>query len=299
MKRSTVTVALLSLLLGTLLPTTSNSEARKESDVVYGVLSGLSLVMDVYHPPVPLRRGVVLIPGSGWDGRERGYTDWQLKNGDSYINPLRDALVDSGFTVFVPNTRMAPEHRFPAPVDDVRRAVRFIRFHAARFGIEPDPIGAVGHSTGGHLAAMAGVLDDDPDLQQSRLPEEHASSRVQAVVTIASPHDLTVNTALLWAFTVSFLGERAPMDESFTEYKREGIYAEASTVTHVTPDDAAFMLIHGTGDANVTFKQLPIMADAVRGAGLPLKVVEIESDSHAPPLNHSEIADWIKGQLGE
>ena len=183
----------------------SQADARKETDVVYGVLSGLSLAMDIYYPARPLRRGVVFIPSSGWDGRERGYTSYQLKNGNSYVNELRDSLVETGFTVFVPNTRMAPEHRFPAPVDDVRRAVRYIRYNADRFDIEPTPIGAVGHSSGGYLAAMAGVLDDDLNLQASKYPEERESSRVQAVVTIASPHDLTVNTALVWAFTVQFL----------------------------------------------------------------------------------------------
>ncbi len=293
---NTVAIALFLVLL-TIPTLTTAAASRVETDVVYGVLSGLSLAMDVHHPSEPMRRGIILVPGSGWDGRERGYTHWQLKNGDAYINGIRDSLVDAGFTVFVPNTRMSPEHRFPGPVNDVQRAVRFVRFNAQRFGIEPYPLGAVGHSSGGHLAAMAGVLDDEPALQESPYPEEHESSRVQAVVTIASPHDLTVNTALLWAFTVSFLGETAPMDESFTEYKREGVYAEASTVTHVTSDDAAFMLIHGDGDPSVTPKQLPIMAEAVRSAGLELEFVEIESNSHIPPLNHQQISNWLLEQL--
>ncbi|MFT5501027.1 MAG: acetyl esterase/lipase [Woeseiaceae bacterium] len=297
MRQAVKRMAMIGVLFSFLVASLSQADTRIESDVVYGVMSGLSLAMDIYHPSDPLRRGIVLIPGSGWDGRERGYTSYQLKNGDAYINGLRDSLVGAGFTLFVLNTRMAPEHRFPAPVDDVRRAVRFIRHNAKTFNIEPMPIGAVGHSSGGHLAAMAGVLDDDPNLQESKYPEEHESSRVQAVVTIASPHDLTVNTALLWAFTVQFLGERAPMDETYTVYKREGIYAEASTVTHVTPDDAAFMLIHGDGDPNVTPKQLPIMAEVVRAAGLELEVVEIASDSHAPPLDHGRIATWLTDQL--
>ena len=289
--------AKISLILCLFVVSLSQADTRIESDVVYGVMSGLSLAMDVYHPSEPLRRGIVLIPGSGWDGRERGYTNYQLKNGAAYINGLRDSLVDAGFTVFVLNTRMAPEHRFPAPVDDVRRAVRFIRYNAERFDVRPLPIGAVGHSSGGHLAAMAGVLDDDPKLRGSKYPDERESSRVQAVVTIASPHDLTVNTALIWPFTVQFLGERAPMDETFTVYKREGLYAQASTVTHVTPDDASFMLIHGDGDPYVTPKQLPIMAEAVRSAGLELEVIEIVSDSHRPPLDHDRIISWLKNQL--
>ena len=252
---------------------------------------------DVIYPERSLNRGIVFIPGSAWDGRERGYTSYQLKNGNAYVNELRDVLVDSGFTVFVPNTRMSPEHRFPAPVDDIRRAVRYIRYNAASFGIEPTLIGAVGHSSGGYLAAMAGVLDDDPKLQSSSYPEEKQSSRVQAVVTIASPHDLTISSALIWPFIVQYLGERAPMNDTFTEYEREGIYAEASTVTHVSPDDAAFMLLHGNGDPNVPFRQIAVMSEAVKSAGLELEVVEIDSDSHVPPIDHDHIARWLIGQL--
>lgn len=275
----------------------SQADVRKDADVVYGVLSGVSLAMDVYYPEQSLRRGIVLITGNAWDGRERGYTSYQQKNGNDYVNRLRDVLVEAGFTVFVPNTRLAPEYRFPAPVSDVRRAVRFIRHYADRFGIESTPIGAVGHSSGGYLAAMLGVLDDDPELQASKYPEERESSRVQAVVTIASPHDLTVNSTLLWPFTTQFLGERAPMDERFAEYRREGVYAEASTVTHISPDDAAFMLIHGEGDPVVPFRQIAIMSGVLGNAGLEPEVIEVDSDSHFPPLDHDRIAQWLISKL--
>ena len=57
------------------------------------------------------------------------------------------------------------------------------------------------------------------------------------------------------------------------------------------------MLLHGDGDPNVPFRQVSIMSEAVRSAGLELEVVEIESDSHIPPLDHDEIIDWLKGQL--
>jgi acetyl esterase/lipase len=275
----------------------SKADTRIDVDVVFGVRAGMSLAMDVYYPEQPLRRGILFVPGSAWDGRERGYTDYQLKNGYAYVNALRDSLVSAGFTVFVPNTRMSPEHQFPAPVDDIRRAVRFIRHNADKFNIESTPMGAVGHSTGGYLAAMAGVLDDDPERHASAQPVERESSRVQAVVTIASPHDLTINSTLIWLFTVQYLGERPPMNATWSDYKREGIYADASSVTHVTPDDAAFMLLHGTDDPNVPFRQIPIMSEAVRKAGLELEVVEIDSDSHDPPVDHDQIAGWLIGQM--
>jgi acetyl esterase/lipase len=275
----------------------SVAQERVQTDVVYGVLSGLSLTMDVHQPEESNRRGVVLVVGSGWDGRERGYTNYQLKNGNSYVNPVRDALVQAGFTVFVPNLRAAPEHRYPAAVDDILRAVRFVRFNASQFGIEPYPLGGVGHSSGGHLAGMAGVRDDNTELQKSPYPVERESSRLQAVVAIASPHDLSVPDGIAWPYVVTFMGEAPPMDATFTETELRGKYAEASPVAHVTPDDASFLLIHGDADPNVMYRQLAIMEGALTAAGVSVETRTIASDSHTPPLNHQSIVAWLQDQL--
>jgi dipeptidyl aminopeptidase/acylaminoacyl peptidase len=87
------------------------------------------------------------------------------------------------------------------------------------------------------------------------------------------------------------------MDETFTNFLREGIYAEASPVTHVTSDDAALFLIHGTGDPIVPTEQLPIMKNAAKDAGLSVEATVIESDSHSPPIDHAAIVTWFEKQL--
>jgi acetyl esterase/lipase len=171
------------------LTSTANAQDRVEKDVVFAVMSGLSLTMDIYRPDRSNNRGIIFVPGSGWDGGPRGYTDYQLKNGYDYVNDLRDSLVTAGFTVFVPNHRAAPEYQYPDAVNDIQRAVRFVRHNASRYSIDPYPLGAAGHSSGGHLVAMTGVLDDDVALQGSKYPEERVSSRTQAVATIAAPLD--------------------------------------------------------------------------------------------------------------
>lgn len=273
------------------------AQQRVDRNVVYGVLSGLSLNMDVYYPEESNARGVILIPGSGWDGREAGYTNWEVKAGNNFINSLRDAIVDAGFTVFMPNHRMAPVYKYPTAVHDAQRAVRYVRHNASSYSIDGSLLAAIGHSSGGYLAAMLGVLDDDPERLDSVHPVERESSRVQAVVAIAAPHDLTVNTPLYWPFTVAFMGERPPMDSGFSDYLREGLYAEASPVTHVTPDDAAFMLIHSVEDKYIAPEQLGIMTDAVRSANLSVESVSIESTFHNPPLDHASIVRWIEDKL--
>jgi acetyl esterase/lipase len=276
---------------------TATAEVRVERDVVYGVLSGLSLTMDVYRPSDSIRRGIVLIPGSAWDGRETGYTDWQVKAGDPYINRLRDELVRAGFTIFAVNHRMAPVHRYPAAVADVRRAVRFIRHNAAAYNIEKDALAAVGHSSGGHLAAMLGVLDDTHSDQSNSSGVENESSRVQAVVAIGAPFDLSIATPLIMPFTVAFLGEPPPMDATWSNVLRKGVYADASPITHVTQDDSAFLLIHGVGDPNVSELHMKLMAEALEKANVSVTAMPIPEPSHTPKLDYSLIADWLNHHL--
>ena len=107
----------------------------------------------------------------------------------------------------------------------------------------------------------------------------------------------SVITPVLMPFTVAFMGERPSMDAEWQHYLREGRYAEASTVTHVTSDDAAFMLIHAVEDANVSAEHLTIMDEAVRAAGLPVETMLVDENTHFPELNHSAIVRWLEAQL--
>ena len=242
-------------------------------------------------------RGIVLIPGSGWHNPGRGYSDPELKAGYGYVNDVRDAMVEAGFTVFVPNHRSAPRFTFPAPVEDVRRAVRFIRSNAGAFGIAANPLGAVGHSSGAHLAALLGVEDGD-GLVSAEDAVEGQSAKVQAVVTIAAPFDLTAfSEGYGLATVVSFMGQRPTYGPQ--GFDRSGVYAEASPVSHVTPDDPPFLLIHGDADAIVPFGQLTIMSEALEAAGVEVGTVPVAGGSHGPELDIDMIVSWLSAHLTE
>jgi len=273
----------------------AGANERVEKNVVYGMDSGLALTLDVHYPAESNNHGVLIIPGSGWHNPGNGYGDPELKAGYDYINEVRDVLVRRGFTVFVANHRSAPQFRYPAAVEDVRRAVRFIRHHASRFSIDATRLGALGHSSGGHLVSLLGV--EDVTREEEEDPVEGESSKVQAVVAIAAPHDMTVWTPLGLAFAVAFMGERPPIDIQRRVFLREGIYAEASPVTYVTSDDAAFLLIHGTEDIVVPPKQLGIMDEALRNAGVAVEAISVEGGSHSPELDHNVIVESFETYL--
>jgi len=275
------------------------AEHHIEKDVVYGVMSGMSLLMDVYHPSESIGRAAVFIAGSGWDGREVGYTEYELKQSNSYYEGLFHELTNAGFTVFSVNHRMAPVHKYPAAVEDVRRAVRFVRANAERYSVSPDKIAAIGHSSGGHLSSLLGVLDEDQSNGQDMTEAAGYSSKVQAVVAIAAPQDLTINSAIVAPFTASFIGDRPPMDDEFRNFLREGIYAEASPITHVSPDDAAFLFIHANDDDYVGSEHATMMHDAANAVGMSVRLVIEEANTHSPTLDGVMISEWLIEQLAD
>ena len=144
------------LLPGLLLTPLAAAQAnapRVESNVIFGMHSGLALLMDVYHPAKANGYGVVYVSGSGWHTGEDYNAEPLKQNSQSKLYAQR--LAAAGYTVFSITHRAAPRFRYPAAVEDVQRAVRFVKHNAQRFQIRADRIGAVGGSSGAHLVSHA------------------------------------------------------------------------------------------------------------------------------------------------
>src|SRR3954468_9799460 len=119
-------------------PRKRRPDVNCEHNVVYGMVSGLALVMDVYRPETQNGYGIVHINGSGWHSA-LAYSAEQLKESPNGL-PYIEALVYAGYTVFALNHRQAPRFKYPAAVDDVERAVRYVRHNASQWGIRADRI---------------------------------------------------------------------------------------------------------------------------------------------------------------
>ena len=160
---------------------------RVESNVIYGMYSGLALLMEVYHPEKPNGYGVVFISGSGWHALQE-YSAEPLSKGPQG-KLYAPKLAEAGYVVFSIAHRAAPRFRYPTAVEDAQRAVRFVRHNAARFGIRAERIGVVGGSSGGHLALMLGLMDGK-ELADDGDAVNRESAKVQCVVARAAPADL-------------------------------------------------------------------------------------------------------------
>ena len=222
-------------------------------DVVYGNGGGEELKLDVARPKssdATKLPGVVFIHGGAWRAGSRA----------AHHDDIR-RLAGLGFVAATVDYRLAPAHRFPAQVQDVKCAIRFLRAHAEKYGLDPDHIAVSGISAGGHLALMLGVTQKEDGLEgDGGWPEQ--SSAVQAVVAYYPRTDLAADgfSETVQKDHVNFLGGTA------AEVPEQ--YRQASPLTYVTPGDAPTLILQGTKDPRVPLTQTTRMIEALTKAGV-------------------------------
>jgi len=255
------------------------SLGKVERDITYGVADGIALKMDIYYPKeasgaVP---AVLYVHGGGWITGN--------KTAGAGVLEIPE-LVSRGYLVAAVNYRLAPRYKFPAQIEDVKCAVRFLRANAATYGIDPERIGAWGGSAGGHLVALLGVTDATAGLEGDGGYADQ-SSRVQAVVDMFGPSDLTT----------AFQGANPRLLERV--FGTTDRYSEtvklASPVTWVSSDDPPFLILHGEKDRLVPLSQSEILHDRLIAASVPATLTVVKNAGHgfAPaggPIDPSRLA---------
>ncbi|HEY4762443.1 MAG TPA: alpha/beta hydrolase [Candidatus Sulfotelmatobacter sp.] len=235
-------------------------QASLPPEVAYGTAGGHALLLDIYQPEEPasgLLPAVVLIHGGSWTSLDK-----------STMRTMGRFLARSGFVAFAVDYRLlhGSENRWPAQLDDVQRAVRWIRANAAKYRVDPDHIGAFGHSAGAQLAALLG-LEDTRDNSDPALASY--SSRVQAVVDVSGPTDFTQHHDPDYdAFLSNFFGG------DYAQHSK--VWQEASPAFHVDRNDPPFLIVHGTQDAEVPMAQSQELADKLKQAGVAVKFVTVD-----------------------
>ena len=261
---------------------------RVSRDVVFSRAGGEPIAMDLFGPRVPdgeLRPVVLLLHGGGWRRGER-----------AHVHSMARALAGVGLVGAAVDFRLAdaPRVTFPAPIADVRCAVRFLRAHGHEHGVDPDRIGVVGFSSGGHMAAMLATAADVDGLDAPGcLAPADVSPDVQSAAAWFAPLDLRRRIGRFTSrpHVVNLLGadpERAP-DRT----------ALASPITHVGDGDAPMLLVHGTEDSTVDLVQSTAMRDALAAAGVPAVYAELPGAGHGfgllstEPLNRPAICTTV------
>jgi len=194
--------------------------------------------------------------------------------------PVAEWLNRIGIASFVLDYRVAPS-KHPAPLSDAQRAIRYVRSHAEEFGIDPNRIGILGFSAGGHLASSAGTHFDSGNPNASD-PIERASCRPDLMV-LCYPV-ITFSEYRHSGSMVNLLGEDAP--EELRRYM--------SSELQVTPDTPPAFLWHTSDDPGVPVENSLLLAAALRRNGVPFELHSYESGRHGLGLaqEHPEARTW-------
>jgi len=262
-------------------PLPAPNSINLSTDIVYNTtVAGANLKLDIVWPLgsglYPL---VLVIHGGGWGG------------GDKY--DMRDEilrLAGLGYAAAAPNYRLVtttnpPTNTFPAAVEDVRCALRFLRANSQNFSIDPNRVAALGVSAGGHLASMLATANDASGLD-GNCPWTGPIS-MDAAISHSAPHDLTSlspYSLTTQSTIVNFLG--------FEPSTNLTISAFASPRFHVDPkNDPIFLLIHSDTDSVVPLQQSRLMKSVLNESGIAATLVPLTGVPHnhepfgnAPPL---------------
>lgn len=254
------------------------SEPVVHENIVYGMHGGLALLMDVYRPAEANGSALLMIPGSGFHA-PRGYDAEPMKD-DETLAAIIQPCLDLGFTVFTINHRGAPIFRYPAPLEDVRRAARFVRHHAAEYGVTEKALAAVGLSSGGTMALMLGLQESegDPDAED---PVERESASVDVVAALWSPTNFATMDWVGFAgvmFVTSYLGV------PYAPGALDGPHEEASPITWVDADDPPVLLVHGAADRVVPVVQSFSLFETLRDVGVDVEYFTIPNRPHGLPI---------------
>jgi acetyl esterase/lipase len=279
-----------------------------QEEFIYGRKDGMGLTLVCMKPKVKSNgKGIIMIRSGNWVSSYNGI--------EITSNELEQYLA-KGFTIFTVMHGSQPRYTIPEEISDLRRAVRYIRYNAAKFGIDPNHIGITGISSGAHLALMVATIDDK--INTTALdPVDRMSSRVQAVAVLFPPTDLInwgqegyrmVNAVNLlkanrvWgALDFKTWNEKYFMfDEVSDTAARVKIGREISPIYSVSSDDPPVFILHGDADPIVPLQQSQNIIARFKEAGVINNFIIKKGGRHsAPDMNPEwqQFADWFEKYL--
>jgi acetyl esterase/lipase len=223
-----------------------------EKDVVFGKGGETELHLDLARPKDAGKNlpCIVMIHGGGW------------RAGSFKIHvPQIFDFAKAGYVSATVQYRLVPAARWPAQIEDVKCAVRYLRANADKYGIDKERIGAIGFSAGAHLSMLLGTMDEKDGFEGNGGSADE-SSKVQAVVSYFGPTDLAAKDfpANVHGMIFDFLGG--------TPDDKPGNFKAASPVNYIDKNDAPILMFMGTKDRLVPYNQAYLLADKMTEVGL-------------------------------
>ena len=256
-------------------------------DVVYAQVETFEkpvqlLQMDLLVPSINKKMpAVIFVTGGGFISANR-----------ARMPQLRMFLAENNFVVGSINYRTAPNSKFPAPVEDVKSAIRFIKANAARFNVDAEKVFVIGDSAGGYLTAFAAVTNGDKIFNVGA--NLNQSSKILAAVDlygISDPARIAENFPAEVQAAYNLPGAIASMFVNGVPYftgtgggilENPDAAAKANPINYITKNSAPMLLMHGTADNIVSPVQTDLLFQALKNAG-------VEAERYiVPNANHSD-----------
>lgn len=246
----------------------TKSQYTIKKDITYCSPGGSPQLLDLYTPQdrAKVHPLIIHVHGGSWVNG---------KKSDDNMTDVITSLAEQGFTVASINYRLAPNSKFPAQIQDVKCAIRFMRANASTYAINKDKIGLLGESAGGHLSALAGVSQNVADFES--VEYAGVSDSVSAVVDLFGPSNLvsfTQGNPILLAALPSFLGSYSPVAASPTSY--------------IDPQDPTFLLIHGDSDRLVPLSQSQEFLTALQSFSVESNLITVVNAGHGLDLSRGD-----------
>jgi sialate O-acetylesterase len=262
-------------------PSALPSEVKVTKDIDYlgdDRKEKLDLYYPAEHPNNKCWPAVVIIHGGGWvEGDKVSKRDLNIASN----------LVKAGFVCASINYKLGPKS-WPQNLYDCKTAVRFLRANANQYNIDPNHIGVIGGSAGGHLATMVGLTGDDSKLDPGK-PYASISTRVQAVVDLYGVTNLLTRqeTTSSGKPTGKLKDATAPRVLGCGRAECPELWKQASPINHVSKDDPPFLIFHGTADTTVDYEQSNELAQRLKEVGVEYHLQLIDGAPHTFDLESS------------
>lgn len=261
---------------------------QRMNAVQYGQLHNQPVVLDVIKPSRPNGLGILVLVSGGWkSGRSGSFGEW-----------MAAPLLRRGYTVFAIYHVSQPEATVMEIIDQMHRAVRFVRVHAVDYGVDAQRLGVAGGSAGGHLSLMLATTGG-PGSSEATDPVDRASSAVQAVAIFFPVTDLlnlgrSTENLGDGGPPKSFRRAFGPQATNLTVWK--GIGRETSPIYHITTNLPPILIYHGDADTLTPLEQSEWFRDKASAAGREIKLVVHPGGKHGwltMVLDIRKFADWF------
>lgn len=259
----------LSFILVVFMTSISFGQSGKDmKDVVYAEVADRKLLLDLYFPRENNNPYLVVwIHGGAWH------------SGTKASPPL--SFVRSGYALASVDYRLSVEAKFPAPIHDIKAAIRYLRTNAEKYGYKSDKIIIAGSSAGGHLAALVGVTNNDKTLEGNIGKFTNTSSSVQAIIDYYGPTNFTT---ILKQSTPHGVGVRGPAMTLLlgnTVDNAPELARQASPALHVDAADPPLLIFHGDQDIQVPINQSHELAGAYKRHDLLVHMEVVHGGGHS------------------